>query len=236
MRRGFFLFASPVRLRHVTARPCRDGSALAPAGGRRARLLRVLKQNQKAALPEVLERDDFQVHGAGVAVLIDPHIFFAHCFVFLLRLVDGGAQRQHQAFPRHLEHVEARLAGGRLQIGARRPTELQDLQLGVDQHAGRSELVDGDAVGFALGVESRGNSSGGSGGLPYRQGLLGPFGRISPRSFYWQMERRRGRGFLRIDFVLFVHRLKQVGEGADGLGRAQEQESLRLERVMEGRE
>ena len=84
---------------------------------------------------------------------MDPHVFLARGFVFLLRLVDGGAQRQHQAFPRHLQHVEARLARGRLKIGAGRPAELQDLQLGIDKHAGRSELIDRDAVGLALGVE-----------------------------------------------------------------------------------
>ena len=64
-----------------------------------------------------------------------------------------GAQRQHQAFPRHLKHVEARLARGRLKVSAGRSAEMQDLQLGVDKHAGRSELIDCDAVGLALGVD-----------------------------------------------------------------------------------
>ena len=53
----------------------------------------------------------------------------------------------------HLEHIEAGLAGGRLQIVTGRAAKLQDLQIGVDEHAGWRELVDGDAVGFALGAE-----------------------------------------------------------------------------------
>src|SRR5689334_23923269 len=46
------------------------------------------------------------------------------------------------------------------------------------------------------------------------------------------MQRRRRRGFLRIDFVLFVRRLKQIGKPADRFRRAQKQESVWFERVM----
>src|SRR5229473_6871260 len=47
------------------------------------------------------------------------------------------------------------------------------------------------------------------------------------------MERGSRRSFFAIDSVLFVHRLKQVGEAADGFRRAQKQKSLGLECVME---
>src|SRR5882672_8329250 len=46
------------------------------------------------------------------------------------------------------------------------------------------------------------------------------------------MKRRSRRGFPGINFVLFVHRLKQVGEAADGFRRAQKQKPVRLERIM----
>ena len=65
--------------------------------------------------------------------VLDPHVLRAHGLVLLLGLVDGGAQRQHQPFARHLQHVEARLAGRRLQIGPGRPAELQDLQFVIDR-------------------------------------------------------------------------------------------------------
>ena len=84
---------------------------------------------------------------------LDPHVLLARRRVVLLRLVDGAAQRQHQPGPRHLQQVEARLAGGRLEIRAGRTAELQDLQVGVDEHGRRGELIDRHAVGLALGAE-----------------------------------------------------------------------------------
>src|SRR6266849_7464199 len=47
------------------------------------------------------------------------------------------------------------------------------------------------------------------------------------------MERGSRRSFFAIDSVLFVHRLKQVGEAGDGFRCAQKQKSLGLECVME---
>src|SRR4029453_12497549 len=63
--------------------------------------------------------------------------------VLLLRLVDGAAQRHHQSRPRHLQHVEARLASRRLEVRTSRTTELQNLQVGIDEYGGWRELIDG---------------------------------------------------------------------------------------------
>src|SRR5713226_6156545 len=46
------------------------------------------------------------------------------------------------------------------------------------------------------------------------------------------MKHRSRRSFLGINLVLFVRRLKQVGEAADGFRRAQKQKPVRLECVM----
>jgi hypothetical protein len=80
-------------------------------------------------------------------------MLLARRHVLFLRLGNDVAQRHHQPRPRHLQHVEGGLARWRLEIRAGRPTELQDLQVGIDQHGRRRELTDRHAVGFTLGRE-----------------------------------------------------------------------------------
>ena len=152
-------------------------------------------------------------------------------FSFLAWLI-AAAQRQHQAFARHLQHVEARLAGGRLEIRAGRPAELQDLQLGIDEHAGRRELIDGDAVGLALGVELAAERFGRR--APARRPADDASGRGARACSFPAAGGTPGSaGFLGVDLVLLVHRLEQVGEAADRFRCAQEQEPSGLERVVE---
>ena len=94
--------------------------------------------------------------------------------------------------------------------------------------------VDGDAVGLALGVELGAETFAAPLPASHRKRSEWPGVRAHRRALSdRQMQRRSRRGFLGIDLVLLVHRLEQIGEAADGFRGAQEQKSLRLERVME---
>src|ERR1700730_7468253 len=62
-------------------------------------------------------------------------MFTAVGCVFLTGGLDYPAQIGEQAFPRHLEEIEARRAGRRLQKVAGAAAELQDVQVFVDQNA-----------------------------------------------------------------------------------------------------
>src|SRR5947199_14647 len=79
-------------------------------------------------------------------VTSSPDAFPANGVVLLLRLLDGVAQRRHQSFPLHLQHVEAGVAVGRFQKQTGRAPELQDFQQGVKHHAGRGETAECDAI------------------------------------------------------------------------------------------
>ncbi len=110
------------------------------------------------------------------------------------------------------------------------------MQLVIDQYAGRSELVDGNAVGFALRVELAAQTVGRFRllRLPHRKQGRRPGGAALAVLFPdRQVKRRSRRGLLGIDLVFLVHRLEQVGEPADRFRGAQEQEPAGLERVME---
>src|SRR5439155_19586003 len=116
------------------------------------------KENQAASLLEVREWDNFKIHRPHRAILSDPYPFLANGLVLLLRLLDGSPQRKHQTFPRHLQHLEARVAAARFQKRTGVAPELQDLQLGVNQHAGRGKTVERDAVRLALRIDVSGKS------------------------------------------------------------------------------
>ena len=80
------------------------------------------------------------------------HTLPAHRFVFILGFVEGRAQGQQQTFARQLQEIEAGPAGGRFQKRASIAAELQDVQLGIDEDAGRNETFERDAVSLALGA------------------------------------------------------------------------------------
>lgn len=198
-----------------------------------ARPLRLLEQDQKAALTQVLQRNDLQIHPEGLAAPLDADVLLARGLVLFPSLIDRAAQRQHQAIAGHLQHVEARLAGGRLQERAGRTAELQDLKLGVHEHSRRRELADGDAVGLALCIELAARTLRRL--LPTRplhRSARTRDGRLVAIFLDRQMKRQDRRRLLRVDLVLPVHRLEEVGEAADGLRRAQQQVPSGLERVV----
>ena len=217
------------------ARRLRFGRVAGASGG-------VVEQHQEAALAKVLERDHLDVDHLPGCLGPDPHAVLAHHMRVFARLRDGRAQRQHQALARHLQQVETRLAHRRREVCRGRPAELQHLQLGIDQHAGRSELVHRDAVGLALGVDLGVKALGGIGlgdaeaqrgrGAAQAAGRDGLAALVHGR----QVKGRRGGGLLAVDLVLAVERGEQLGEAADRLGRAQPQEAVWLQRVVKNRE
>ena len=157
--------------------------------------------------------------------------------VGLLRLVDGGAQRPRQTLAGHLQQVETCLTRRRLKVSARGSAELEDLQVGVDQDTGRGELVDGHAVGLALCAEFAHKRVGRvRRARPRRRRDAGRQfrpRRLAAGLFHRQVKRRNRPGLPRVDFLFLVHRFKQVGEGADGLGGPEEEKPVRPERVVE---
>ncbi len=67
-------------------------------------------------------------------------------FLRLRRLVDGGAQVQAQPLASHSHHARGGRSRGGLQVLPRVPAEIDDVPLLVDDHAGRSELIDQDPL------------------------------------------------------------------------------------------
>lgn len=127
-----------------------------------------------------------------------------------------------------------------MKVGAGGAAKLQDLQLGIDEHSGRRELIDSDAVGFSLGGDLGAERFDG----PAPRGL-DPRGlrrqRFARRGFATRLPGRqlkggRWRRLLAVDLVLLVYRLEEIGEATDGFRRSEIEESPGLERVMKHRE
>ena len=108
---------------------------------------------------------------------------------------------------------EARPVGGSRNSPVAR-AELEDLEFGIDQHAGGRVLIDHEAVGFALGADGDGNIIGGGGarGLERR----GPRKGSGRRCGKGDMEARGGGEFTDEDFLLFVDGAEQFSESTDG--------------------
>src|SRR5439155_216363 len=132
--------------------------------------------------------------------------FRANGLVLLLRLLDGGAQRRHQSFPRHLQHVEAGVAAGRFQKQTGLAPELQDFQLGVNQHPGRGETAERDAICLAFCIDVSGESFRRAG--RFGTGNFFLLGRMTGD----KMRMGRQARLFGKDFVVFIHWLKQVGK------------------------
>src|SRR5204863_8219740 len=99
---GFFLRDTPGRLQYAALLDRRwEWRASASA----SLFSCFLEQDQETMFPKVLQRNHLQIYLADVAILLDPDIFPARGRIALFRLVYQGTQRQHQAFPSHLQHV-----------------------------------------------------------------------------------------------------------------------------------
>src|SRR4030095_3379934 len=140
--------------------------------------------------------------------------------------MNSGAQIRQQSRPRHLQQIETHRAWRRLQIEACMPSELQDLQIRLDQDPGRTILIQDDPVSLIL--------------------YLGLFDALLPLRLRHTVEvqigsgkfegRVRERRFLGIQLELFVDLREEVGECSDRLRASQHKESRWIESVMEDRD
>lgn len=191
----------------------RDSARLRPPGlapvsrlsRERGRWPGLFEQDEKTALRwrSTLDGNHLQidVRGSDSGMELQSHL--ADRGILLPGLLDGGPQRGRQPRPRHPEQVQAGLAGRRRQIRSGVSAELQNLQIGVDQHARRYVSRQQDAVGFLLYV--------GPGGLRAARAIAGP---LPVRGGQKTGRLGKGRpargGFLGVGLVLGVGHLEQV--------------------------
>ena len=221
----------PGELGHSTlARYLRSRPAVASRCGRGA-LGALLEEHDEvvAALRPFRgpERDHLQADFPDPVVGLDPQALRLHRAAAFGRALDRLAERGRQAFPRHLEEVEARRARRRLEVGAGLPAELHDLHVGVDDDAGRRVPAQDETVGLLL---DRGRA-------PARLVLLRAR-RRSDLGVAGDAEAEVGRRprFPPVDLVLLVNGREEIREPADALRGAEFQEAGGLERVMEDRD
>src|SRR6202035_4942929 len=81
---------------------------------------------------------------------------------------DGSAQGNGQLFTDHIQYVEIRASGRRLQIGTGSPSKLKDFEGVVDDHAWRGALPQYDPVSELL--QLRRILAGAAEGLRFRYG------------------------------------------------------------------
>ena len=118
----------------------------------------LFEQDEEAAFAHAGQAhgDDLEVDSSGGAVAPDRDALAFGGGVLLPGLFEGALEIDVQALAGHLQQVQARRPGGRLEIGARPSPELEDLQRPVDQHPRGGVLVEDDPVGRFFKVGRRG--------------------------------------------------------------------------------
>jgi hypothetical protein len=138
--------------------------------------------------------------------------------------VDGLAHVHEKPPRQHAQQVQARLAVGVLEQGGRVPSELDDVQVVVHQHPGRTVAGEQDPVGLPL---------------PVRRRLLARRGRLR-RRLPVRSHDPVGRGgharLLRVDPPIVLQRHEPVRQGADGFRRAQHEEAVGVQGVVKRRQ
>ena len=81
---------------------------------------------------------------------MDGNALCAHDACLLAGLPNRGAELVAEIVPRHSQQIEARRTGRRFEKAARSAAELHDLQVVVDNHAGRRVAPEHDLIGRAL--------------------------------------------------------------------------------------
>ena len=175
-----------------------------------------------------LQRDHLDADDPVPAAAVELDAFLPNRLPLPASLLDCRPQLQGEPLAGHSHEVQARLSRPWFEVGAGPPAEMDDVEVLVDQHPRGSVLGEDDAIGLVLDFEVvAGRSSGGKGGRA-------PGGREVDRH---EIGAQDGRGrLLGVDPVPAVEGHEHVRERSDGLGFAQQQESRRLERVMEDRD
>ena len=173
--------------------------------------------------------DDIQADLLEAAVPLDSDSFPADPGLRLPGLLDCRAQIHEKAFPGHLQHVEAGDSRASFQVAARAPAELDHFHRLVDDDARRRVMREHDAVRLPECVNGRQRAGGGL-------ALRGPGGGMR-RDRLRVVEHRTGDPrLLRKELVVFVLGPEEVAERADRLRRAEQQEAVRIEGMVEDRE
>ncbi len=182
-------------------------------------------QEVPAAASLRLQRDDFEVHLAEVAVLPDVESFLADGPPAPSRLEDRAAELDEQALAGHLEDVEARGAGRGFEVRARLSPKLNDLEGVVDQRSGRRVTAENQTVRLLLEVDRR---------EPLRRRRRR--GAFLGRPPLTEVEDLAGRARpFREDAMVAVHRHEEISETRDRLGVSEHENALRTQGVMEDR-
>lgn len=213
----------------VLARGLPGARAGGPLGPRRARG-RLLEQDEEVPLGRPggpLERQHLQVHGADLVAGPDPQPLPPDRDGLGRGPLERLVEVRREPLARHPQHVRLRLAGRRLEVGARAPAELHDLQPVVDEHAHRRVARQQEVVGLPLRLAR--------GVPPVRQRAVGaPQVGLSPGGE--GEDARPALAHLGEEPVRRVDRLEQVAEAADGLALPEEQVAPLVEAVVQHRE
>src|SRR5207248_4517054 len=136
--------------------------------------------------------------------VLDAHPWSPYRGVLLPTFGDGLAEFTEEVPAGHLGQVMARHPWGGLQVGARPPTELEDVQVMVDEHAAGGIVCHDDAVGFLMPIRRRRGGWGSAPGAvrPCLVIVLGSEVRVLPRTCR----------LLHIDPVFVIDHAKEVGE------------------------
>ena len=210
----------------------RIGLRRLPAGGRgrlrrrRTGRRRAVEEHQEMPAASRSERDHLDADVTHAAVLLEPEPVLADGGAALARGMEGRPDAVQEPLARHLEEAHAGIAGGGLEKRARLAAELDDLQLGVDDHPGWREALEGDPIGLVLR------------GWTERRSRT-PLQRGDGRNALGVKAHGRQRRFRRlpgVDAMPFVLEVEQLGKGPDRLGLSQHEIAARLQRVVKDAE
>ncbi len=137
--------------RLARARTCRSFGSSLPA--RRDRCARTAPGN--AGVPTRVSGTTSTLDADHVAAVADLQVVASHGLPRLARRIDRAAHAVEQAFAQHLHQAEAGVAGRGLEERAGLAAELDDLQIGVDHHAGRRVAIEDQAADLALQAQAR---------------------------------------------------------------------------------
>src|SRR3954469_11017671 len=108
---------------------------------------------------------------------------------------------------------------------------MDNLPFLVNQDAGRNIAIEGDTVGFALGIDLRMKGFIEAHFLPASD--LFPLGESARNK--WD-ESGSGGGLFPVDFMFAIDGFEKFGERADGLGSTEKEKAVGLEGIMKDRE
>ena len=131
--------------------------------------------------------------------------------------MNRGAQLGEQSFTRHLENVECRGAGRRLEEWTGAAAKLQDLHVLVDEHTGRREAREQNAIGFAKDVS----------GICNLLVHALPFGPLARRGRLEVDVDAIAPVSLRVNLVLAVRHGEKIAEVSDRFGTSEDQQTAR---------